>query len=200
MMRLYRILENPFIYTLSQLILAPGAAYFLPKYFRIIFGESGGSVLDVGCGPEFNTYLAHGHLTGVDLNPAYITKYVTDSNRQGVVASADALPFSDNKFDESRTFGLLHHLSDEVALRTVEEMLRCTRQGGRVVVIDNVWPRRSWSRPLAWLNRKLDRGHWVRREDELVTLLNKAHAGNWEMYRFTYTLIGHEALAFITRK
>jgi ubiquinone/menaquinone biosynthesis C-methylase UbiE len=156
--------------------------------------------LDVGCGPRLNTPLPQGDIYGVDINLDYVRQYSAVGNRAGIVSSADGIPFKDNAFNESRCFGLLHHLPWEKALQTVREMIRCTKAGGRVIILDNVWPRNPYVRPLAWLSRRLDRGRWVRHEEELRRLAEEAHAGPWQSSRFTYTFIGQEAIALIMRK
>jgi SAM-dependent methyltransferase len=99
---------------------------------------------------------------------------VKDFVTYGVVSSSEALPFEDDAFEESRCVGQLHHLSHASALLTIKEMIRCTRQDGRIVIFDNVWPRQTCFRPLAWLTRKLDRGKWIRAEEGLLELVNSA--------------------------
>lgn len=196
----YRILDVPFVYNVSQVILAPGASFFLKKHFRSLFHDSKGLILDVGCGPKLNTLSPAGIICGVDINFDYVRQYVNQPGQKGVTASAEAMPFSDHSFDEIRSFGLLHHLPEEKVLKVVREMVRCTRPQGRIVIIDNVWPRRPLLRPLAWVNRRFDRGRWVRREEELLDLLQKAYPSAWQQERFTYTLVGHEAVAFVSIK
>jgi len=146
---LYRLLEFPFVYNLSQWILAPGAGFFLKKHFYSLFSQSRGLILDVGCGPALNTLSAQGTICGVDINFEYVKRYANSPRQKGIVASAVAIPFRKDVFEESRCFGLLHHLSKEAASMTVREMVRCTRPQGRIVILDNVWPRRAFLRPLA---------------------------------------------------
>ena len=196
----YRLLEHPLIYNISQHIAAPGFNFLLKKYFQTIFNGSGGLVLDVGCGPRLNTPAPQGDLYGVDNNFDYVKQYTQARNQIGIVGLADCIPFKDNVFNESRCFGLLHHLTRETALSTVREMIRCTKTGRRVIILDNVWPRNPYLRPLAWLSRRLDRGQWVRREEELLGLAEEAHAGPWQINRFTYTFIGQEAVALTLQK
>jgi len=212
---LYRLLEFPLIYSLTQKLLAPGAKLLRKKQNKIIFGESRGLVLDVGCGPLLTTPNPNGIIIGVDINPLYIKKYSSigvDRNtdgikeypaqetRLGIVCSANFLPFDDNLFDETRCVGLLHHLPTESALSSVKEMIRCTRSAGKVIVLDNVWPHVSLYRPIAWLTRRFDRGKWVRTEEELLKLTDTAYPGNWYYRRFTYSFSGLEVLLMIIEK
>ena len=212
---LYRFLEIPSLYSLWQHISTPGYGFFLKKELLPVFVDSQGLVLDVGCGPSLTTPHPRGTIIGVDINHRYIEEYARtqrepisrnmaqkphEGKRLGTVGLAHALPFLNNTFDESRSVGLFHHLSREQALGAVNEMLRCTRLGGRVIIVDNVWPRYPLRRPIAWGTRRLDRGQWVRSEEQLLELIHSAYPYPWQQRRFTYTLTGLEAVVFTALK
>jgi len=214
--KLYRLLKYPLIYLLSQNMFSLGEGLFLKKIYKDVFGKSQGLVLDVGCGPALSTPPPDGTIIGVDINPLYVKQYISpdDKNashgiehilrhkgrRLGVVCTADLFPFGKNVFDEIRSYALLHHLPTESALAAVKEMLSCTRPTGRVIIIDSVWPRVPLLRPVAWLLRRIDRGRWIRTEDELLKIAFLAHSKNWTAKRFTYSLLGLEALLLIFEK
>jgi SAM-dependent methyltransferase len=206
---LYDWLEIPWIFRLSQVLLAPGKPWLFKRMFKHVFKPSWGSVLDVGCGPRLVTPKPEGLLVGVDVNAAHLRKYTggfldqdpravfsppPSRRRLGFLASADHLPFDDDSFDEARATGFLHHLPHENAVEAIREMHRCLRKGGRLIVLEDVWPRRGWARPIAWLIRRLDRGAYMRTQEELLALFQEARPGNWEWRRFTYTFVGHELL------
>ena len=208
---LYRLLENPVVYQLAQLVLAPGAAQLGTRVFQGLSTGARGPVLDVGCGPRASTPPPDGLLVGADVNPDYIRRYTGGwvdqdpdlvrtyrgpRSRLGYVCSGAALPFADEAFDEARCRTTLHHLPPSVAEGLVREMVRCTRPGGKVILIDMVWPRRPLLRPIAWVLMKLDRGGWVRSEEELVRLVQTAVPGQWRRLRYTCTYYGAEAVAF----
>lgn len=195
-----RLLDYPLVYNLMQFFLAPASEYFLKRNFQSFFPDSKGLVLDVGCGPRLNTPYPRGIVMGVDLNFKNIRQYSSRRFQSGLVASGDHLPFKENSFDESRTFGFLHHMPKEKAILAIREMIRCTNIGGRVIILDSVWPKDPWMRPLAWLNLRLDRGPWMLSEEELADLVQEAYPSVWEKHRFTYTLVGHEAVALIMKK
>jgi hypothetical protein len=46
----------------------------------------------------------------------------------------------------------------------------------------------------------LDRGKWVRTEEEWITLTLKAVKGNWKKRRYTSTYIGLEDVVFMIEK
>jgi SAM-dependent methyltransferase len=200
--RIYRVLENPVVYSIAQSILLPGAGRMLEGPYEQLFGRSSGLVLDIGCGPALSTPApARGHIVGLDINPRYVKQFPRSSpgaaggcDRSGVTGSAAALPFAAGRFDESRCMGLFHHLPDHVVRATVSEMYRVVRGSGRVIVIDNVWPRSAVRRPLAWATRRLDRGEWVRSEEQLKALVASGAPAQWETRRITYTLTGLELL------
>ena len=209
-MTLYKVLNYPFVFSLSQAFLAPGSKFFLQKQYRIVFDGSKGVVLDVGCGPSLATPMPNGFILGCDINHKYVTRYTkpVKNNRineicgknykcacLGVVCAAEFLPFSDSTFDQTRCSGLLHHLPTEIAVRAIKEMLRCTRSFGKVIICDAVWPKSSICRPVAWLIQRFDRGAWVRTEKQLTNLCNTAYQGHWQHRRFTSAFTGLEEMS-----
>ena len=107
--------------------------------------KPGAAVLDVGCGAgEVSIELARlvgpeGRVCAVDVSEAMITAAKTSAEKAGVpidlrVASAYSLPFPDDHFDAVRAERVFQHLDDPA--RALAEMLRVTRKGGRVLVMD----------------------------------------------------------------
>ena len=105
----------------------------------------GSAILDVGCGAgEVCAELAarvgaQGRVAGVDLSEAMVESARKAAAATGhavelEVASVYNLPFADGVFDAVRAERVFQHLDNpEAGLR---EMLRVTRPGGRVMVID----------------------------------------------------------------
>lgn len=120
--------------------------------------SAGASVLDVGCGPATDTLTLaaivgpRGHVAGVEQDAAMVAEADRRAAEAGVadrvehhLGDAAALPFADGRFDAVRCERLFLHLAHpEQALR---EMMRVTRAGGRVVVIDTDWGTRSVDTP-----------------------------------------------------
>ena len=107
--------------------------------------EPGAALLDLGCGPgdETRTLAARvvpgGRAVGLDLSQAMID--VARSRMAGTdlpvefdVGDAQALPFADGTFDACRTERMLIHVPEP--RRALAEIVRVTRPGGRVGVID----------------------------------------------------------------
>lgn len=109
--------------------------------------QPGQHVLDVGCGPGVDTVAlaefvgASGSVDGVDADPTLVAAAEHRASAAGVhdrvhhrVADALALPFAAQTFDAVRGERLFQHLS--VPRAALAEMLRVTRPGGWIVVLD----------------------------------------------------------------
>jgi SAM-dependent methyltransferase len=214
-MRLYRVLEIPWVYNLVQHLFAPGHRRLQERAFARIDFATIGPVLDVGCGPQLKTPPVEGLIVGCDVNPDYVRQFtggpidddpelVLDPpprrDRLGYVSGAESLPFADSVFAEVRCRSLLHHLPHDIAVSAIREMVRCTKPGGQVVLIDPVWPRIGWLRPFAWLIMKLDRGEWVRTEEQLLSLAQEACPGDWSIQRYLLSYHATEGAILMLRK
>jgi ubiquinone/menaquinone biosynthesis C-methylase UbiE len=101
--------------------------------------EPGALLLDVGCGTGHDTRALgmaagrEGLAIGVDASAVMLKSAET---RGGSFLQADArsLPFPDASFDGSRIDRVLQHVAGPE--QAVDELLRVTRPGGRIVAID----------------------------------------------------------------
>ena len=106
-------------------------------------------VIDIGCGPGSDTMPladlvgAGGQVHGVDADPEMISLANTRARERDIsnityqVADALDLPFDEATFDASRCERLFQHLREPA--RALTEMIRVTKPGGRVVVVDTDW-------------------------------------------------------------
>lgn len=199
-MTIYRILDVPRVYALAQQILAWGADEAIDNLIKNIMmtmPAPDGPVLDVGCGPA--SWLARNgvHPVGLDLTFDYMRAFAA-TNPLAVVASAADVPFRSDSFGAVWSIGLLHHLDDTLLLNTLREAMRVCRPGGYVAILDAVKPESVYRRPLAAAIRSLDRGRFMRKEDELKRLLQQVAA--WNMRRVTYAKTGLEMAVFTAVK
>lgn len=105
----------------------------------------GAALLDLGCGPGDHTrelaarVAPGGRAVGSDLSQTMIDEALrraatTDLPVEFDVGDAQKLPFDDGEFDACRTERMLIHVPDVRA--ALAEMVRVTRPGGRVGVLD----------------------------------------------------------------
>jgi len=181
---IYRVLDSPFVYAMTRFCVAPGGVAQMRRAIRRYLAAlpPATRVLDVACGPRSWLESAGLDPVGADLLENYV-RHFTAQGRRGVVAAADALPFADASFDAVWTVALLHHLPDELARRTIGEMLRVCRPGGAVAIIDGVFPDRPALHPFAQAVRAADRGEHMRTADAMARLLPGTGEG-WRIERF----------------
>lgn len=112
--------------------------------------KAGQRALDLGCGAGLDA-ITMGHLVGptgevhgVDYDEAMVTKARVHAEADGVSAwvthhhaSASALPWPNGFFDASRSELVFQHLLDPE--RAFDELMRVTKPGGQLVVIDGDW-------------------------------------------------------------
>jgi len=101
------------------------------------------SILDLGCGPGIVTAAIAPEVreaVAFDLTPEMIDKARAKCKEAGLknvrfeVGNAEQLPFENERFDCVVTRLKIHHFLD--AERVMEEAVRVTRKGGRVIVAD----------------------------------------------------------------
>jgi SAM-dependent methyltransferase len=156
------------------------------RSYKLMAVKPGQRLLDVGCGPGIDTIALaklvgeNGQVVGVDHDEAMIKEADRKANESGVAsrvihkhAGAYALPFGENEFDSCRSERLFEHLlHPEQAL---DEMIRVTKNGGWVVVLDTDWGSFSIDTPEVDIERRLARF----RADHL---LNNGYSGR-QLYR-----------------
>lgn len=158
---LYKALENPAIYDLTQKLLGGDRVY---RKLRDAIAErlkdiSYNKVLDVGCGTGLFRDCFKGNYTGIDVNGEYIKK--AQKTKEGVFIEGDAtnLPFQDGSFDLIFTLGVLHHLNSEQCEKMLREMLRVCKTGGHILIMDGLVPSNRLN-IAGYVLAKLDRGSY----------------------------------------
>lgn len=195
----HKILEIPSVYRLSQSIFAPGMERIVTERLARMFATipRPERILDVGCGPSSWLWKLGMKPIGLDLCHAYVAKFRTNGSR-AVTASCASMPFPADFFDVVFSYGLLHHLPEQLARETVCEILRVTRPNGHVILFDPVVPRTAAKRPFGWALCKLDRGRFIRSQGEYESRV--LSWPEWQIQRFTHSYWGAEGLLSLLTK
>lgn len=126
----------------------PGSPEMTLKALSFIEGLTPESrIADLGCGTGGQTMTlasaAPGHITGMDLFPAFIDRFNKQAAAcgvadrvQGIVGSMDALPFDKESLDLIWSEGAIYNIGFERGLREWREYLK---PGGYIAVTENTW-------------------------------------------------------------
>lgn len=106
-------------------------------------------VLDVGCGPGVDAYhisqilSADGRVIGLDNDPHMIQEAennYNEANLEFVQGDVKKLPYGDGFFDAVRAERLFQVLPPEFDhAEVLQELMRVTKKGGRMVLVDTDW-------------------------------------------------------------
>lgn len=188
---LYKVLDVPFVYKIAQWIFAGGGDKRIIEEINFLRRQlpRGKKILDVGCGPQSLLWCAGLNPIGLDITPSYVKEY-KKHGYDARVGNAQNLPFADSSFNGVWSLGVFHHLDEKRAKTSILEMMRVTKKGGYIAIIDAVLPVNVLTGPIAQILQKLDRGKFVRTEKENRQLLPSDSI--WKTNRFTYTVFGLE--------
>lgn len=110
--------------------------------------QPGEAILDIGCGAGVDAIIAarlagpSGTVTGIDLVPEMLDRAQANALLAGVAnvtfreASAEQLPFPDNRFDVIISNGVLNLVVDKI--KALGEVFRVLKPGGRLMLADQV--------------------------------------------------------------
>jgi len=168
-------------------------ALFYNLFLRMIGGEKarqwiaanfwnlkgGEKVVDIGCGlGDARNYLPENiSYCGVDVSESYIRSAQKRFSDRGTFILGDALnekTYQDERFSMADIVlcnGLLHHLSDDDALKILEVSKNILRPGGRLICVEATYLIRQ-TKLSRWIV-SLDRGEYVRFEDDWKILIRK---------------------------
>jgi ubiquinone/menaquinone biosynthesis C-methylase UbiE len=132
---------------------------------RIVPGER---VLEVGSGTGEIAMRAkaragpHGSVAGIDPSLEMIVVARQKAARANLdidyrVASVEALPFADAKFDKVLSSLMMHHLPEDLKPRALAEIRRVLKPGGRLLIVDFKEPESRLGRlqPVWLIHRRL---------------------------------------------
>jgi len=142
---------------------------FKQRTYELMQIRLGYHLLDLGCGPATDTLALaalagpEGRVVGVDRDAAMIAEAERRTTAAGLEAQAEhrqadvtsGLPFDADAFDASRSERLFQHLADPA--QALAEMVRVTRPGGWIVVLDTDHGTKSIDTPEVDIERRLAR-------------------------------------------
>jgi SAM-dependent methyltransferase len=175
MRRLHGILDAHWGY--SALIYFSGAGKGRRVFIKERSGiKMGDRILEIGCGPGTNIEYMPEKVTytGCDYNPDYIDSANKRYAGRGtfLCLSVDDLPAKNlGEFDVALVVSVLHHLDDNQVRILAQGAHRVLRNGGVFLVWEP-----CWTDGQSWLDRfmlSIDRGRYVRRTEEYVSLLRE---------------------------
>lgn len=159
-----RVLIAPAIYDFSQSLV--GAPRCHERFVsEMVQPSSGERILDIGCGVGASAKFVPDDVSyvGLDVSEPYIETARARYGKRAtfICADVDSVdPSNIGIFDRAFCFGVLHHLSDGVAARTIALVQRIVRPGGMFVTIDPCFVPEQSSLVRFLLSR--DRGRYVR--------------------------------------
>lgn len=173
------------------------------RTYELMEVHEGHRVLDLGCGPGSDTIaLADlvgetGQVHGVDFDSEMVVEANERASAGGVAArvahqhaDAASLPFDDDFFDSCRSERVFQHLSDPAA--GLAELIRVTRPGGRIVILDTDYGSISIASEFPRIERRL--------AEHYCTVMNNPFAARllYRMFRVAgLDDVSVEALPFI---
>ena len=174
-MRISQVFNNANLYNLFQLgIQKSGTKDFLSS--EILKTGSVERVLDFGSGIGHHSQLFQGkQYLGIEpLESCVLSaeRLYKDSNATFLLGDHTALKsLPGGTFDLIFAIGVLHHIDDLVFNEFIEQAFRLLKPGARLMTFDPVL-HRNQSKLSKWVVKQ-DRGHWVRTENEYLTVIKR---------------------------
>lgn len=198
---LYKALENPAVYGITQKLLGGGRVY---KLLRETIGAqlkdiSYNEVLDVGCGTGLFTDCFKGEYTGIDINEGYIKKARADKKGTFKTGDATALQFEDETFDLVFTLGVLHHLNAGSREKMLKEMRRVCKSGGHILIVDGLVPSNRLN-VIGYALAKLDRGPFKTRHEKFREMIHRTYNNARETIYTSIKVFPHEYISVFLQR
>lgn len=198
---LYKMLENPKVYDLSQKLLGGDRVFrVIKEAIAVQLSDiSYNNVLDVGCGTGLFMDCFKGKYTGIDINQEYIRRAEAKGKGLFLVADATVLPFESETFDLIFTIGLLHHLDMQDRKKMLDEMKRVCKTNGYIFIVDGLVPSNRLN-VIGYILAKLDRGRFKMRAEEFKKMIETSYSQH-AMFNFRfYYVFPYEVAVLLIKK
>lgn len=172
MINIWKFLEIPFVYNLSQKLYRLGRRSFVENWLKeVLDPETNDIILDIGCGTGRCAQFFNCHYIGIDINTRYIEYAKRAFKKEFFCMDATALKFPDNMFDYVFSTFLFHHLDDKAVNLVIEEARRVCKPGGKIIILDPILPISKSNFIGRWFC-KIDRGRFARTLENLIKLFS----------------------------
>ncbi len=143
------------------------------RAIRLLDLQGHEQILDIGCGTGVLTRLlarqlnanSNALVVGIDAAPKMIDvarRHATRiPNIRFDVGVAEALPYADASFDCAVSTLFYHHIDADLKRRSLAELRRVLKPGGRLIIIDVDVPYTWFGRLCAWS------GYWLFQQEEI---------------------------------
>jgi ubiquinone/menaquinone biosynthesis C-methylase UbiE len=163
----------------------------------------GQRVLDIGCGTgTFAVLLKQLHpdieLVGLDPDPKALARAKRKAEASAVSLRfdqgfSDALPYPARSFDHVFSSYMFHHLEDDTQKKTLREVRRVLKDGGRLHLLDFVGPDSGSGNFLSRLLHAHDR---LKNNSRIVSLMTEADLANPKKVGERTVLFGFARVAY----
>ena len=192
---LHKLLEIPIVFQLQQKICNNYDAVL--NEFSEYLNTTNKSIIEIGCSTancaSEIVNMSKNYYVGVDLDKNYIDRAKKNAP-QGNFYEMDArkLSFENNKFDIAIFNGVIHHMDDDLILSCLSEVKRVLKENGKVLISEPIFSKGIISTILL----KLDRGKYIRKQEEYKFLLEDFLIERERYFRFS----AHKFCSFVLSK
>ena len=139
-------------------------------------------VLEIGCSVGNISSVFRGfpdiEFTGIDIDPHAIDlakrRFCDYPNFTFSLLSLEELSRQGKKFDFVLFAAMLHHVSDDDGLMLLQDAVKCTAGGGRLVIFEPERLKESDSRFLHFFYANFEQGGFLRFREDLLRLVERA--------------------------
>jgi len=127
--------------------------------------------IGVGAGTDFIQWLRNGAIaTGIDLTQESVMNAKKRCDLEGfkstniIAGDAENLPFNDDEFDCTYSWGVIHHSPDTI--KCLSEIIRVTKPGGKISLM--IYNKNSVSAYMVWFRKCLLKGDFFKSLDYAI--------------------------------